>query len=232
MINLPFVSMPEHFVRLLTSNVQNSTAINNNLEIYFTENKDLNVLIKRIFKDIDPDGFLGKIISISGWAGIRNRLAGAFIDFAKNGSYPYEVNVSSVNEIINIENKLRHFTNTGHSRAFLLAFYAKLSMIRLNKMEEVHNYSPLIIKDEHIDLMKYSKSKSVRIDWLILQIALFENILGITTLTNLMKSEVKFQAILNMLSEEEQSWFMENLMTYGASISDFEFFLTDISLSA
>ena len=230
MINLPYIAMPDHFVKLLCSNIQNTTQINNNLEMYINDNRELNIIIKKVFRDLDPDGFLGKIVSIAGWPGIRNRLASVFIDYAHNGVFAETANINLVNELVNIENKLRHFTVQGYSRAYLLAFYSKMSMIKINQMEEVHHFSPLIISDDHIDLMKFSKSKSVRIDWLMLQLILFENVLGMETLKNLLKGQMKFGAIFNMLKPEEKEWFMQNLLTYGASILDFEFFISDAAL--
>lgn len=231
MINLPYVNMPDNLVRLLSSNIQNSTQTNNNLELYINENKELNVLVKKIFKDIDPDGFLGKIVSISGWSGIRNRLTAVFLEYSLNGFYPDSANVNIVTDIVNLENKLRHFTVTGYSRAYLLGFYAKMSMIKINQMEEVHSFTPLIIKDEHIELMKFSKAKSVKIDWLIIQLVLFENILGLDRLKSLLQSEIKYNALFNLLKDDEKEWFAENLLAYGSSISDYEFFLMDNTLS-
>ena len=107
MINFPYVSLPEHYTRLLVANIQNSTQSNNNLEAYLYENKELNVLVRKIFRDIDPDGFLGKIISISGWPGIRNRLAAVYIEYAMTGKFPESANLALVTDIINIENKKR-----------------------------------------------------------------------------------------------------------------------------
>ena len=71
MINFPYISLPEYYTRLLVSNIQNSTQANNNLELYINDNKELNALVKKIFRDIDPDGFLGKILSIAGWNGVK-----------------------------------------------------------------------------------------------------------------------------------------------------------------
>jgi hypothetical protein len=150
MFNLPYVSLPEHFTKLLVSNIQNSTANNTNLEMYISENGELNALVKKIFRDIDADGFLGKILSISGWNGIRNRLAAVYIEYAMTGKFPETANLSLVTDIINIENKLRHFTPAGFSRAFLLGFYAKMSLVQIKKMDEAKLFTPLIIRDEHI----------------------------------------------------------------------------------
>lgn len=229
MINFPYVSLPEYYTRLLVSNIQNTTTVNTNLELYINENKELNSLVKRLFRDIDPDGFLGKILSISGWNGIRNRLAAAFIEHAMSGKFPETANLNLVTDLINVENKLRHFTPPGFNRAFLLAFYAKMSFIDIKKRSDTRELTPLIIKDEHIEFMKLSKAKSVRIDWLMLQLIQFEHFLGEERLQGLLKSETRYAALFSLLSEEEQAQMMSNFLTYGASINDTEIFTGDVS---
>lgn len=233
MINFPFVSLPEHFTRLLVSNIQNSTANNTNLEMYITENKELNALVKKIFRDIDPDGFLGKILSISGWVGIRNRLAAVYLEYAMTNKFPETANLSLVTDIINIENKLRHFTPTGFSRAFLLGFYAKMSLIHVKKITDSDSLlpmvSPLIIKEEHIEFMKFSKAKSTRIDWLMLQLIQYDHYLGTERMTSLLKAGTRYEALFSMLLPEEQKQVIENCMVYGSSINDSEIFLAELS---
>lgn len=227
MINFPYISLPEYFTRLLVSNIQNSTQTNTNLELYINENKEFNALVKRIFRDIDPDGFLGKIISISGWPGVRNRMAAIFLEHAITGKFPDQANLNLVSDIINVENKLRHFTQPGFSRAFLMAFYAKMSMIHLRKLGDPVEFTPLSIKDEHIELMKYSKSKSVRIDWLLLELIQFESFFGLERLTELLISQTRYEALFSLLTEDEQAQMISNCLTYGASINDQDFFTID-----
>jgi hypothetical protein len=230
MINLPYVSLPEYYTRLLISNIQNTTLINNNLEQYINENKDLNALVRRIFKDIDPDGFLGKIISISGWVGIRNRLAAIYLEHAMTGKFPETANLNLVTDIINVENKLRHFTPLGFNRSFLIAFYAKMSLIKINGSSDSREHSPLIIKDEHIEFMKHSKAKSIRIDWLMLQLIQLENFLGLERMNDLLKNETRYESLFSLLSPEEQTQMMSNSITYGASINDPDVFSLDVSI--
>lgn len=229
MINFPYISLPEYYTRLLVSNIQNSTQVNNNLEMYINDNKELNALVKKIFRDIDPDGFLGKILSISGWTGIRNRLAAVFLEHAMTGKFPETANLSLVTDLINVENKLRHFTPLGFNRAFLLAFYAKMTLIHIKMISDSRELTPLIIKDEHIEFMKLSKAKSVRIDWLMLQLIQFEHFLGRERLEGLLKNETRYAALFSLLSREEQTQMMNNFMTYGASIFDNEVFTSDVS---
>ncbi len=232
MFSLPYVSLPEHFTKLLVSNIQNSTQTNTNLEMYISENTELNALVKKVFRDIDPDGFLGKILSISGWPGIRNRLASVYIEYAMTGSFPEVANLSLVTDIINIENKLRHFAPQGFSRAFLLGFYAKMSLIQVKKMEDGAQFSPLIIKDEHIEFMKWSKAKSVRIDWLMLELIQFDHFLGTQRMNTLLQSGSRYDSLFILLSEKEQRQMMENFMTYGSSINDTEIFTTDVTIQS
>nr|BDT28806.1 hypothetical protein BHI3_22720 [Bacteriovorax sp. HI3] len=229
MINFPYVSLPEYYTRLLASNIQNSTAANTNLEMYINENKELNALVKKVFKDIDPDGFLGKILSISGWTGIRNRLAAVFLEHAMTGRFPETANLNLVTDLINVENKLRHFTPAGFNRAFLLAFYAKMSLIHIKMRSDTRELTPLLIKDEHIEYMKLSKAKSVRIDWLMLQLIQFEHFLGQERLFTLLQSETRYASLFSLLSKDEQTQMMNNFMTYGASINDSDIFTTDVS---
>jgi hypothetical protein len=231
MINIPYVSLPECLTKLLVSNIQNSTHTNNNLELYINENKELNALVRKIFRDIDPDGFLGKILSVAGWLGIRNRLAAVYIEYAMNGYFPEMANLTLVTDIINIENKLRHFTPSGFSRAFLLGFYAKLGLIQMRKLTDTKSLAigltPLIIKDEHIEFMKYSKAKSTRIDWVMLQLIQFDYFLGTERMNNLLQSGLRYESLFSLLNGEEQKRVIENCLTYGSSIFDSEIFLTD-----
>jgi hypothetical protein len=229
MINFPYVSLPEYYTRLLTSNIQSTALANNNLELYINANKELNTLVKRIFKDIDPDGFLGKILSISGWVGIRNRLAAVYLEHAMTGKFPEVANLGLVSDLINVENKLRHFTPQGFNRAFLLAFYAKMSLIKIKMISDSRELSPLIIKDEHIEFMKLSKAKSVRIDWLMLQLIQFEHFLGLERMNGLLKGETRYSSLFSLLSSEEQTQMIDNFMTYGASIYDTDIFTSDVS---
>lgn len=229
MFNLPYVSLPEQFTRLLVSNIQNTTGTNTNLEMYINENAEINALVKRIFRDIDPDGFLGKILSIAGWPGIRNRLAAVYLDYATTGKFPETANLNLVTDIVAIENKLRHFSPPGFSRAFLLGLYAKMSLIQIKKIDDSINYNPLIIRDEHIEFMKHSKSKSARVDWLMLELIQFDHFLGTERMNTMLATGSRYESLFALLSPAEQQQMMQNFMTYGASINDSDIFIMDVT---
>jgi len=48
--------------------------------------------------------------------------------------------------------------------------------------------NPLIIKDEHFEFMKWSKAKSIRIDWLMLQLIQYDHFLGTERMSALLES--------------------------------------------
>ncbi len=227
MVYFPYISLPEHYTQLLVSSIHHSTLSNTNLELYINENRELNMLIRTIFTDIDADGFLGKILTISGWQGIRNRLAAVYLEYAISGHFPEVANLSLINDLVTLENKLRHFTAPGFSRSFLLGFYVKMALIQMQKFGETQVMSPLVIRDEHLDYMKFSKAKSVRIDWLILQLVQLDHFLGPQRMNTMLKSGIKYDALYSMLLNHEQNTMMENFMRYGASIGDKELFISN-----
>ncbi len=218
---LPFVHMPDYYCRLLCANIQNSTQINTNLEMYIADHQHLNHLVKRIFKDIDAEGFVGKILSVNGFIGIRNRLASAFIEHRAIGSFPESVNQTLIQEALTLEHNWRHFTPQGYSRVFMLGFYLKLASME-NKT------SSLLFQDRHLEYMKISHGKSVRLDWLMLLILHFDFFLGFERYYNALQSKLSFEALYSMLSDDEKTLFSTNLLAYAASINDLEFFKTNI----
>lgn len=228
-MKLPYVNLPDNFTRLLVNNIQQGAQANTNLEVYINQHRELNLLVKKLFVDIDPDGFLGKIINVVGFSGIRNRLACAYLDYARNGNFPDKINLNSINDIINLENKLRHFTPAGYSRAFLLGFYAQMVKIELDKKSETHHYSPIIFKDSFFEFLKYSKSKSIRIDWLFLNLLLMESVLTEEKLLTLLKNSTPHNAIMALMSPDEKLETIESLIAYSSSIFDYEIFLKELN---
>ncbi len=216
-LNLPFVQMPDYYTRLLVANIQNNTATNTNLEMYFADHPHLSALIKKIFKDIDAEGFIGKILLINGFTGIRNRLASAFIEHASTGIFPEQVNQNLIKEALQLEHNWRHFTPQGFSRGFLLGFYLKMASVS-------NRISANLIQDRHLEYMKLSQGKSQRIDWLMLSVLHFDYFLGPERYMSCIKAQMNFDAIYATLSEEEKRVMCLNMLAYGSSIGDMSFF--------
>lgn len=228
MLNIPYVSLPEYFTYLLAGQIQNSIQLNNHLELYILENKELQYFVKTLFVDIDPNGGIGRIISIAGWTGIRNRLAALFIEHSLGGKFVESINLNLINDILNLENKLKFFTPNGYHRIFLLGFYAKMSLIKTQDQTDIISTNPLIITDTHIELMKYSKAKSIRLDWLLLLIVHFEHFLGIERFEHLLKAETNYSALYSMLEDDQKEQIINNCLSYGASINDQDIFIKNL----
>ncbi len=77
--------------------------------------------------------------------------------------------------------------------------------------------------------MRFSKAKSVRIDWLMLQLIQYEHFFGIDRLSELLKSQTRYEALFALLTENEKEQMLNNFMTYGASINDQDIFTSDTS---
>lgn len=229
MINLPYVTLPDYFTGLLSSDGFNSQQGNLALESYINKNPGMSALIKRICRDVDAEGFLGKIIAQLGWVGIRNRLACAFLERMKIDKFPDVVNLNLINDLIELENQLRDYTAGNSHRAFMLGFYAKMSSLSLRNLKDKEEYTPLVIHKRVLDLLEHSHSKSKRIDWLIFELIHFDYFLGNKRMNSLIEKKTDYEHLYALLSDEEKDQFLKNILTYAASIGDEDIFIKDIS---
>ena len=78
--------------------------------------------------------------------------------------------------------------------------------------------------------MKWSKTKSIRIDWLMLQLIHLDHFLGTERMLSLLSSGSTYESLVALLSDEEQKKMIENFMTYGASVNDQDIFLSDLAI--
>ncbi len=199
------------------------------LEDYLMKNADLGTLVKNICRDVNKEGFLGMIIAQVGFIGIRNRLACAFLEREQNGQYPDQVNLALVKDILELESKVKDYTTAEDNRAFLIGFYAKMSSVSLKKINEAHQYIPLVIHQRIYELMEYSHSKTRRIDWVILSLTLLDFYLGKDRVKTLLENGASYHEMINLLSESELNEFTGNLITYASSVNDSEIFLEDLA---
>lgn len=88
MIKFPHVTLPDRYTRLLALDFSSSHQVPRDLEVYIRNEKELYFLVLQLFKDVDPEGSLEKIISISGWTAIRNRLCSAYLEQGLKGRFP------------------------------------------------------------------------------------------------------------------------------------------------
>lgn len=226
MYKLTFVNMPDDFVRLLSANMPQNNSTLNQIEMYLHQKKGMGFLVRSLFKEIDSDGFLSKIVHTAGWNVIRNRLAGAYLENFVVGDFPDAVSIETIQDLILFENKVKFHTTGLNSRSFLLAMYAKMTQEKHKKLFDKKEFSPLVIKDKHIELLRFSTVKNARIDWLLLTLICLSEALGLERLESFLSKGTKFAVLFAMLNEKEQKQFIENLVNYATSIGDLEYVTT------
>lgn len=229
MLNLPYVSLPDYFTQLLSVEIQASSQVNIKLERFIAEHPEMSALIKRIFRDVDPEGYVGNVLIKVGWVGIRNRLACAYLEREQTGKYPEVVNLNLIHEIVELDNQLRNYSSAGFQRGFLLGFYAKMTSIHLKKIEDQVQFAPLMIGDKILELLTAAKGRSERVDWLVLQLIHYESYLGATRLKSLLAVGSNYDGLYQLLSESEQNQMMQNFINYGSSVNDSVMFLKNIN---
>lgn len=221
MINpeLGYINLPDYFTRLLCSNMQNGESNFSNLGDYIQSNPGFEGLVKRSFLDVDEKGRVNSIIKSLGWFGFRNRMSALFLEYHLNGQFPIKPNLELCHELVALEEKVKSQTVEGFSRAFMLALYWKLHRYKdNNQFIESFNWM------EILDLLKYSKAKVIKIDWLLLSIVHFQSFLGKEVVRQALSSDADYITLYEKLDEKQKRTYMMNSLSYGASINEPEFF--------
>ena len=89
---------------------------------------------------------------------------------------------------------------------------------------EHHGRDFTIVTDELIHILKKSKIKIVKVDWLLLSLYHLEGYLGRELLLGEIDKGIKFEKLYKKLTDEQKSVMMGNLLSYGYSIGDHEIF--------
>ncbi|WP_127715892.1 hypothetical protein [Halobacteriovorax sp. HLS] len=222
----PFVNLPDHFVRLLKVNMQSSGKNFSNLEYYISERKGLLLLFQMISKDIDTGGNVNKVIKSLGWHGVRDRFACLYIEKLINGEYPKNIQVGNCFGILGLEDRLKKFSIGGYSRGFLLAFYFKIASIELSIAGDSSG-SELLNIDDVFEVLALSTSRTIKIDWVIILIQHLILFLGKDEVLELVRAGGKYQDIYELLTSDQKKIYINNLLSYGASINERDIFISD-----
>ena len=216
----PMVNLPYQFTSLLRANIQIGGQSLENIRMFINSQKSMVFLINLIFQDLGKKLELGSIIKAVGWTGFRDRMTNAYVDYALYGEFPTRPNTRNISSIIDLEEELKPFTVAGFSRGYLLGFYLRMAQIQMEKRGK--DFS--ILSDELIKMLKLSKIKIVKVDWLLLCLYHLEGYLGRDLLLAEMNKSQNFENLFGKLTEEQKSVMMGNLLSYGYSIGDHEIF--------
>lgn len=219
----PHVILPSEFVRLLKMNLgANSTA-----QIFelLRANRGLYDVLDVALKEFNDGRGLEKTMTALGWANFRERLASLYVYKAIHGKYPLRTDMGLVEEIIKFEATFADFGVSGYSRAFLLGFYVKLAEIRAREIEKNKFLEFELPADEILSVLRLSQVRSEKCDQLILVIHHLVFSLGVKAVTGAIVAGKTFDDLYALLPEESRKLMYNNLLSYGMSIQEPEFFL-------
>lgn len=225
MIYCPVVNMPEYFTRLLRGNMQSAGNLYKSLPIYFDQNSSLKSLLARSFADIDPRLRVDFFLNSLGWHGLRNRLAGLYLHYEEHGEFPFKTDPDGVNDILLIEERLKSHSVGDFSRIFLLGMYLKMAQFHTRKVGVPPGLELLRIDNSIFDLLdKYTGSKLVKLDLFILGIIHMQRFFGKETIREYIRDGASYPFLYDKLNAKQKEIIMNNLLAYGASIGETDFF--------
>jgi len=222
--DLPSIQVPDEFSRLCRLDLNNTRISYGEITDILQEDSFLKLYIQTAFTNyLQKGGMLGMLTAL-GWQGFRNRLAEAYIYKARHGSFPDEIIMDEVHDVLDIEKRFEFLTNDGNSRTFLFGFYLKLCDIFIEKEESFVGAEFITIPPELDELLIQGKSKGASPDWLIIVTWLLIEILGQSGAFDLISAaKGKFSKIASQLNEEQYDHLMSGILKYGYGISDFDF---------
>jgi hypothetical protein len=219
----PAIHLPDHFTRLLCINMQSTDQNIKNLPGYFEDNPTMNALAAKAFVDIDEKGNIKNIVKFIGWHGMRDRLAALYLYYKLHGYFPNmrsgELPIKFYHELIEFEQKFMKFTVEGYSRSYLLAFYLKMAHIEDKKSgDELPLFD--LFDEEMIEYLALAKAKSIKVDYLLLQLFHFSQFLGKENLIKHLKNGDRYEEIYALMSAQQQQVYIKNFLAYGFSINE------------
>ena len=213
-----FVNLPDYYTPLLRANVNIKSNFYEELKSYVLACPPLNAITKNDFLDIDSRGDYNSILKSLGWTGYRNKLASIFISKLLNGNFPESSDLAYIQDVIDFELAFSKYTVEGYSRLFLLGFYLKLA-----QREKDSNWSEFIPRCLG-QYLKKTKSKVVKIDWIIIILSHLHTYLGEDEVFNALEESKDWFSLFSQLTVEQKEEFLENALAYGASIGEKEAF--------
>lgn len=231
MITYPFINLPDYYTQLLRNSMQGIEFNSNHFNSYVYENKPFFTLMENHFQDIDADLRIDAILKSMTWKGVRNRMARLFIHYELHGKFGLgEDDMKHLNDLLFWEDRLSAYNADGFSRTFLLAFYFKIGSFQTQKYYNENQRKNFVMKEDIVDLFKYCKSRTNRVDWLYVMMDHFVDYFGKKKTLALLEDRLPYSEIFSLLSNEQQADLTSAFLSYGASISESEIFTSETIL--
>jgi len=224
-LHLPYISLPFELIQILKTNL----SINNpSLAIadIIRKSPSLSVILQRPFQEFNLGLDMERSIASMGWQNFRDRLAGIYIHKSLFGAYPSRPTIDEVLDIKNLEDIFSDHYVRGPSRVFMLGFYLRLLNIH-SRNHLGNDANEIKIPQDVISIIKNSKSKSLKIDWLILILMHLSHGIGHHELLQEMNKGKKVKELYFLLNKDQRKLMIDNLLAYGSSIGESDLFLYD-----
>ena len=210
--------LPEELVLLLKSNLSLDKDIFNIIFEILKNNRSIELLLNDTFSFFDGEKRFLEMIRSLGWLHFRDRLTALYLNQIKDGHYHSQIDTTILNDLLILEQKLEDHTIQWGARSYLLGIY--LTALKLSD-DNFHFKIPNVV----FDLLKVSRGRIEKIDWMVLTLWHFSNFLGDKKLHEAIVNERKtYQDLYLMLSNSQQKNMLENFLNYSYSIQDSDYF--------
>lgn len=210
--------LPDELVFLLKSNLTHDKDIFSFIYETLEDNQSLQYIFNHTFSYVEGERNFKEMMKSLGWLHFRDRLSALYLNRIKDGKYPTQIDSSLINDMLILEQRLEDNTIQSVSRSYLLGFY-------LTSLKLTDDYFSARIPRVVFDLLKLSKTRIERIDWMLLLLWHFAIYLGEKYLHQSIVNERKtYKDLYQELSEDQQKKMMTNFLHYAYSINDGELF--------
>jgi hypothetical protein len=226
---LPPISLPRELCQLLCSNMNASVDSSAIIQNFINERPAFRFFIEEKFKEFDKKKRMDYIIQSLGWNGFRDRLANLYLHHILHHKFPHRTSTQHIQELGRLEQRISQYSVEGYSRGFLLAFY--LLCVRLTqRKEDPSNQGPSeLFSRKLIDLMKYSHTRIIKVDWVLLLLLHYEHFLGHESLKGALQvPNFSYQKLYEELTPGQRQTMNENLLTYAFSIHEADMFADEL----
>lgn len=210
--------LPDELIFLLKSNMTHDQDILSFIYEVLENNQSLQYLFNHTFSYVEGEKTFREMMKSLGWLHFRDRLSALYLNRIRDGYFPTQIDSSLINDMLILEQRLEDNTIQSVSRSYLLGFY--LTTLKLTD-EHFSARIPRVV----FDLMKISRSRIERIDWMVLLLWHFATFLGDKYLHEAIVNERKtYQELYERLTKAQQKHMIRNFLHYSYSIQDPDFF--------
>jgi len=151
-----------------------------------------------------------------------------YINFAKQGKYPHEIETGYLNDLLTLERQVSAYITSDNSRAFLLSFYQTMGRIKLERcLTEKKHYVTPELNPRTTALLEYANSKIIKVDVVLIILEQLIHLLGYEPVKKILSEKYPFSAAYNQMDEGIKERFIKNLLIYGQSVNEVDLFIKD-----